>query len=277
MIFKEKVLFDASFDKYAKNYDNIRPKYPKELFEDIFRETNLRKGKKVLEIGAGSGIATKHLASKGADVIAVEPGENLSKVLQLNLSEYDNVKVITETFEKINVDNKKFDLIVSATAFHWIKGEDELEKFNRTEQMLKDDGYLVLFWNSFCRQESSLTEKIDLIYKEELSDVYPIEKSVNLKVLNKIINREKEIINNDCFYLIQIKRYQTNYAYNAEEYINLLNTYPKIINLNKVRKEKFFEKIHNIIKNNGDKIIIPVLSSLYILKKKASFSDDISL
>lgn len=271
MISKEKSKFDSSFDKDALNYDNVRPKYPSELFEDIFTLTKFNKEMKVLEIGAGTGIATEPFAKKGAEVIAIEPGEQLSNVLKSNLNKYSNVKVKKVTFEDLRMPKKKYDLIVSATSFHWLKGRNQLEKFYKTESLLDDNGYLVLFWDSFCNEENFLSKEINLIYKEELSDIYNTEKSVNENVLDKIIKREKEIIGNNHFYIMQIRRYKTTYTYKSFEYIDLLKTYPKIINLDPNRKEKFLNRIYETIENNGSEIKIPVITSLYILKKKKSF------
>lgn len=271
MISKEKSKFDSSFDKDALNYDNVRPKYPSELFEDIFAFTELHKEMKVLEIGAGTGIATESFAKKGAEIIAIEPGEQLSNLLRSNLNKYSNVKVKKVTFEDLRMPKKKYDLIVSATSFHWLKGRNQLEKFYKTESLLDDNGYLVLFWDSFCNEENFLSKEINLIYKEELSEIYNNDKSVNENVLDKIIEREKEIIENDHFYIMQIRRYKTIYTYKSYEYVNLLKTYPKIINLDPNRREKFLSRIYETLENNGSEIKIPVITSLYILKKKKSF------
>ena len=119
MIFKGEKLFDVSFDKYAESYDEVRPKYPTELFEEIFKTTNLNKEMKVLEIGGGSGIATKELVKTGAKIEVIEPWENLSEILKLNLKRDKNVNVIVDTFENAQFKEDEFDLIVSATSFHW--------------------------------------------------------------------------------------------------------------------------------------------------------------
>lgn len=55
MHFQGKAIFNASFDVYANNYDEIRPSYPNELFQDIFSVCNIQNTDEILEIGAGSG------------------------------------------------------------------------------------------------------------------------------------------------------------------------------------------------------------------------------
>lgn len=272
MDLNEKKKFDDSFDKYAQSYDEIRPKYPKEIYETIFKL--IGEETKILEVGSGSGIATKELAKSKAQIYAVEPGENLHAISKVKLKDFDNVHCICDTFENIKLEENEFDAIIAATAFHWLKGENELEKFYRSSQFLKKDGYLILFWNSFCRLENDLTKEMDKIYEEELSSIYKKESDINLKVLQKVIDREKEMVNNNYFYIDLITRYKNLYTYSGEQYIDLLNTYPEIVGLDDEVKTRFFDRVLETISKFNNEIKVPVLASLYILKKKENFSDD---
>ena len=61
MNFRGEKLFDASFDKFAKTYDEVRPRYPIQLYKDIQSFCGISSQTNLLEIGTGSGIATEEI------------------------------------------------------------------------------------------------------------------------------------------------------------------------------------------------------------------------
>lgn len=264
--------YDDSFEKDSVNYNNARPGYPKELYEDIMKFSNILKEDRILEIGAGSGIATIELAKFSSNIVVLEPGEGLINIAKSNLSEYKNIEYICDIFENCDFKEKSFDKIISATAFHWL---DKETKFMNSHRYLKDNGYLILFWNSFCVKDNDLTKEINKLHSEYVYNTNYVEDetntNVNVKVLEKIIKREKEMLDNDYFYILHLQRYMIDYIYNSQSYIELLNTFPDVVKLDSKVKEKFFDKIEKSIIRNGGKIKIPVQTSLYILKKKEDF------
>jgi 2-polyprenyl-3-methyl-5-hydroxy-6-metoxy-1,4-benzoquinol methylase len=68
--------FNAAADQYAAS----RPSYPPALFDFIEQFTSRPlSGARVVDVGAGTGIATVLLRERGADVIGVEPGEAMGR------------------------------------------------------------------------------------------------------------------------------------------------------------------------------------------------------
>ncbi len=80
MMFQGKTIFDASFDVYADNYHQVRPGYPMQMYNDIRSSCGITKGSRLLEIGAGSGIATAQLAKFDCEIVGVEPGSQLAAI-----------------------------------------------------------------------------------------------------------------------------------------------------------------------------------------------------
>jgi len=66
------------FDARALDYDQYRPRYPDGLFDDIVELGALQPGATVIEIGAGTGIATGALADRGLQVTAIEPASAMA-------------------------------------------------------------------------------------------------------------------------------------------------------------------------------------------------------
>jgi 16S rRNA A1518/A1519 N6-dimethyltransferase RsmA/KsgA/DIM1 with predicted DNA glycosylase/AP lyase activity len=84
-----------TFDQQAELYQKARPDYPKALFEELFALAEFRSGARVLEIGWGTGQATRPLARRGCHVLCVELGEHLAAVARRELKKFRNVEVIT--------------------------------------------------------------------------------------------------------------------------------------------------------------------------------------
>src|SRR5436190_18212572 len=61
------------YPKAAASYQRGRPEYPPEIVGWLTGTLGLSKGKRIADVGAGTGKFTKLLAQTGAEVIAVEP------------------------------------------------------------------------------------------------------------------------------------------------------------------------------------------------------------
>ncbi len=110
----------ATFDEAAELYDRARPGYPPELFEDLAALAALGPEARVLEIGCGTGQATVPLAERGLAIVAVELGPGLAAVARRNLASFPSVAVVVAAFEDWPLPTRPFDLVLSATAFHWL-------------------------------------------------------------------------------------------------------------------------------------------------------------
>lgn len=139
-----------TFDTEAKLYDAARPHYPDSLFETLVRTTALPANALLLEIGAGTGQATVPMARRGYRIVALEPGEHLAAVAKQNLATYADTHVVTEAFEAARLPSETFDLVYSATAFHWIRPEVQ---FAKTHEILKSGGFLAIIHTNHVSDE----------------------------------------------------------------------------------------------------------------------------
>ena len=127
-----------------EGYDATRPDYPLWIFEHLKDCSALQQGTPTLEIGPGTGRATRRLLEYGADpVLLVEPDERFATILEASTQ---NVacEVMHESFEDAEIDEQAFDLVASATTFHWIEAVPGLQKIKR---LLRPGGTVALFWN----------------------------------------------------------------------------------------------------------------------------------
>lgn len=273
-MFKGKSIFNASFDVFAETYHSVRPGYPAQLYVDIRELCGIGKESRLLEIGAGSGIATVELAKLGGHVVAIEPGSHLATIARKQTREFPSVEILEGTFESFE-SSERFDAILAFTAYHWI---DQGIGYQKVRDLLDDAGSLVLVWNSFFLSDSAVTAEVNRAYHEYLSDAYPDESTVgdvNEGVLSKLHRREQEVVQNPLFYTVAIRKYYTAYNYNAETYPKLLNTFPKIVEVAEEKRQRFFARISEIVSKHGA-ISVPVLTTLIVCKKRSGFLKAIS-
>ena len=112
-----------SFDTIAGLYDEYRPDYPQELVDGTIAMSRLPEGGRILEVGSGTGKATRLFARRGYTIHCIEPGAKLVTVATRNLQDYPRVSFEITRFEEWQERPTAFDLVMSAQAFHWVPGE----------------------------------------------------------------------------------------------------------------------------------------------------------
>src|SRR3954470_11046857 len=108
-----------SFGATAEMYDRYRPRYPGAIIGGLIE----RRGLRVLDVGAGTGIAAKQLGENGANVLAVEPDGRMAR-----LAASKGIRVEQANFEEWQPAGRDFDLVVFAQSFHWVDTRAALEK-----------------------------------------------------------------------------------------------------------------------------------------------------
>jgi SAM-dependent methyltransferase len=110
------------FDEVAELYDRVRPRYPAELFDDVATLTGVPPGARVLEIGCGTGQATRDLLARDWHVHAVEPGAAMARRALRNASGHSFTVDVTR-FDDWDPRGRTYDMLFSATAYHWVAPE----------------------------------------------------------------------------------------------------------------------------------------------------------
>jgi SAM-dependent methyltransferase len=143
-------IFDRSegrtvFGRDSAGYDKGRPGHPERVYEVLRERCGLRPGANVLEIGPGTGQATRRLLELGADpLVVVEPDPALAEYL-LSVTE-GRPKVVAATLEEAELSEASFDLAVAASSFHWVEAECGLAAVLRA---LRPGGWWAMWWTHF--------------------------------------------------------------------------------------------------------------------------------
>jgi SAM-dependent methyltransferase len=124
-----------SFGETAALYDRARPGYPPELIDALVGEGACR----VLDIGAGTGIASTLLAARGCDVLGVEVDARMAAIARSR-----GIAVELAAFERWDPRGRRFDLLTSAQAWHWVQPGVGAR---RAAAVLAGSGRIAVFWN----------------------------------------------------------------------------------------------------------------------------------
>jgi SAM-dependent methyltransferase len=137
------------FDEVPELYDRVRPAYPQELFAELAAITGTRGRSSVLEVGCGTGQATRSLAALAGSVTAVEPGAGMAGLARRRLAGFANVTIETATFEEWDDRGRRFELLVAASAWHWV---DPSAGWRRAHEVLRPGGWMALLGNVVVRR-----------------------------------------------------------------------------------------------------------------------------
>src|SRR6516164_7235681 len=102
------------FNEVPELFDRVRPGYPDALFTDLISITGIDEQSSLLEVGCGTGQATRSLAAIGCSVTAVEPGTALAAIARQHLAQFPDVQIETSSFENWDDRGRRFDALVAA-------------------------------------------------------------------------------------------------------------------------------------------------------------------
>lgn len=250
------------FNEDATNYDKWRPRYVPGLFADIIEYSSLDDTQRALEVGIGTGQATLPILKTGCKVTAVEIGKELAEYSRQKFSGFRNFEVVDVDFESFHEQSNTYDLIYSATAFHWIPEEIG---YSKAFDLLKPGGTLALFWNHpfVNRRDDMLHAEIQEIYsKYRPSDGKP-RVEFNQSSCEKVI----DTLRSHGFSNIMSRLFYQTRTLSSRDYIGLLNTYSDHRVLKENIRNSFEREIVLAIDRFGGKVNIYDTMDLYLAQK----------
>ncbi|MEV6763729.1 class I SAM-dependent methyltransferase [Streptomyces sp. NPDC051105] len=145
-----------SFNAAAAQYAANRPSYPPALLDAVEEEAGRSLADaRVVDVGAGTGIATALLHARGADVVAVEPGEGMAAQFQATLP---GVPVVRGNGNALPLADDTADFLTYAQAWHWT---DPAHSVPEALRVLRPGGALALWWNTDARDIDWIVRQSD--------------------------------------------------------------------------------------------------------------------
>jgi SAM-dependent methyltransferase len=202
-----------SFGAFARLYDSRRPRYPSQLIADLLS----RGAQRVLDVGAGTGIASRQLLDNGADVLAVEPDPRMA-----GIAKEKGIPVEMGMFENWDAANRNFDLIVFGQSFHWVNPSVALPKIHA---LLSAGGQLALMWNRLIPTEPTDGDLAE-VYRDYMDPGLSLigGSSIGIAAADGNIDRLSSSITASGF-TVEEHTYPRDEHYSAERWLDLVFTY----------------------------------------------------
>ena len=153
----------TQFASKADVYHRTRWDYPGEAVDFIKEVAKLGPESCVVDVGAGTGILTKHFVGRVATVYAVEPDEKMMGILKRHLSRCSEVAPLARYSDSIpEIPDGSVDAIVAAHALHWFDYAPTLAEFCRIAKA----GIPLFTVTNRGVEPAALASEIDRLFRE---------------------------------------------------------------------------------------------------------------
>lgn len=247
-----------SFNAAADTYRRGRPPYPVQVFEILARRCGLRAGIRVLDIGAGTGLATGPLLAAGAQVVAVEPGAELAAVLAATHGG-TRLDIVLDDFETADLPGG-FDLAVAATSLHWL---DPSVTIDKVAGLVRPGGWLAAWWTEFgdTKRPTEFRDRLDDVYRD-LLPAEPGYRDSRSHVLDTDRWRRR-LTAGGWFTDVAVDVISWHQRLTSTAARDLWSTFPNIAELDPPDRERFLTRLAAIIDRSGGVVDDPRLTVVY--------------
>lgn len=132
------------FNSKAKVYDAARPKYAAEMMAFLKDHEGLE-GKKIADVGAGTGIFSRQLRELGNEIFAVEPNDDMRQIITERMAGQSEFTILNGSAEATGLADNSVDAVCAAQAFHWF---DHRAFAKECRRILHRGGKVYLTWNN---------------------------------------------------------------------------------------------------------------------------------
>jgi ubiquinone/menaquinone biosynthesis C-methylase UbiE len=150
------------FTSKADTYDRFRWGYAPDSIATILKTTQVSTHSTIVDLGAGTGILTRHLIGKVGQVYMVEPNPAMRRVAAQVMAECDALQILEERAEATGLPDRCADLVTVAQAIHWFDPQPARAEIWR---LLKPSGWLAVLRNYGA--DETLNTAIEDVYTEE--------------------------------------------------------------------------------------------------------------
>jgi SAM-dependent methyltransferase len=255
---------DNPYDAVAGSYGAVRPGYPSEVFAAITSYADLHAPPRVLEVGAGTGQATRQMTALGWIIDAIEPGRQLSVELQ-SASSPRSLRVQNARFADAAVEASSFDLVVAATSWHWIDPEVGYRKARRA---LRPRGVIGLIWNAHIPDTTHPDwvpiRRVYLDVAPELADL------ARLTPDRFDYDPVSELEQSRCFADVEQHVWPFEVSYSAGEFLTLIGTYASHRALDSDRRRRLGDRLRSAIETDLGGNVTKPYEALLVLGRRRS-------
>lgn len=254
-----------AFDSVPHIYTRVRPEYPPTFYDALFdmlpdRGVPVR----AVEVGAGTGQATGPLLARGAQVTAVEIGPSIAAYLEQRFSRQPNLTVISSAFEDAPLAEAAWDLVFSATAYHWVRPN---ARMTRPHALLVPGGVLAIVDTIQVRSDA------DRDYFKRSHPIYQkywpqqqYQPSPEPDVDPPILD---EMRASGLFEDVQVRRQRWDQVYSTDAYLDLVESYSNTNELPPDARARFLADLRAFVTAEPGGTVLRPLSMTMVTGRRA--------
>ncbi len=250
------------YSAVAENYNKARPLYPQELINRVVELTQLTSDSSILEIGCGSGQATRGFAPLGLSMICLEPSLEASEIAKQNCIAYPKIDIKNTSLEEWQLETGKFDVVLAANAWHWLPPE---VSYPKSVQALKPEGYLILLWNMSPYPSYEIYQELDKVYQLYAPHLSRYETPQDQE--NILQQLGQKVIDSQYFSDVYSEHFLQEVNYSIDDYLLLLETFSPYLELPLEPRKILFSNLRAILNQYCYKnIAVSYYSAFHIAK-----------
>jgi SAM-dependent methyltransferase len=241
------------FGEVAEQYDRYRPGYPDELFDAVVAYADARAGDRALEVGAGTGIATRAMTARGLTVTALEPSPGMAAFLRGS-----GVEVVETTLEDWSVEPAAFGLVYGAQSWHWVTLP---QGYDVAAAALAPGGAIALFWNVPTEWDGQLGDDIDGVYRQHAPHLVRASEQWDLD------GTLRELDDTGHFVAIEKRTFPWTETYTTETYRAILATHSNHRMLEDDQRERLHGAVADVVERHGGTVDVEYTAWLYLARR----------
>jgi SAM-dependent methyltransferase len=249
-----------TFDQAASIYRTARPGYPDALVDDVISFADLKPNDSILEVGCGTGQATRSFASRGFPILAIDPGPEMLRAARESLAGSRHVEFSETTFEAWPSEREGFRLIVAAQSWHWVPREIG---FAKAAEVLSPGGWLAIFGHVPVGLPAPLLARFREIYLRQTGAWGPPPEAGYLPTGPFKIWFDESAL----FGPVEHKSYAWKWRHTASSYADFLRTRSDHRMMNPMKREDVIGEIAEAIREHGGEFEVDYESHLYIAER----------
>ena len=235
-----------AFELVAGLYERARPEYPPEATAWLADQLDLREGRVVLDLGAGTGKLTRALVPTGAHVIAVEPGEAMLEQLRQAVP---GAEAVQGAAEAIPLPDASVDAVTVGQAFHWFRHDEAIPELHR---VLRPGGRVALIWNS--RDQGS-----------------PLQREVN-ELLGSLVRPPRARVGHSSLFLAESGLFPTvgerSFSFvqelDADALVERIGSISFVAAASAEEQLQLERGLRELVERNGGPVAFPYLTEVYV-------------
>lgn len=210
---------EEQFNLIAKEYDANRKKFIP-CFDDYYENTtkfivsNITKPKRVLDLGAGTGLLSYfwYQQCPSSEYVLVDIADEMLNVARKRFYGIDSISYQISDYSK-ELPDGDFDVIVSALSIHHLEDKEKIKLFAQIYDKLPSGGLFVNY-DQFCAGQAEMNVWFDSYWENQLKSSGLTENDMELwkerRKLDKECSAEEEI---EMLYRCKFKTVKCIYSY----------------------------------------------------------------